>query len=211
MYLFSCDLLLILSLASSLGSLMVSDSAGLYLIRVQQKGLFKYKLWEWQHTGSMCRKMDAWKRLVSGEGWEEVTACHVSSQCKQQMGTLPAAQPDLWATGHLQTPARGDVTVQHRCHSAENLCSVSELSRSSEPPDAGAELNEATPWAAPTGPGSGVTWSSSGAPQWDGAQVVPGADGLVRDAWRCGCLWGCCFPSDADSVSVAAVRLGSKP
>lgn len=102
MYLFSCDLLPVLSLASSLGSLMVSDSTELYLIWVQQKGLFKYKLCEWQHIGSMCEKMNVWKWLVSGAGWEEVTACPVHNPCTPQTGTLPP-RPGLWAGGELQT------------------------------------------------------------------------------------------------------------
>lgn len=107
MYLFSCDLLLVLYFASSLGSLMVSDSTELYLIWVQQKGLFKYKLCEWQHVGSMCEKMDVWKWLVSGAGWQEVTACPVHNPCTPQMGTSPP-RPGLWDGG---LPHRQQVPV----------------------------------------------------------------------------------------------------
>lgn len=91
MYLFSCDLLLILSLASNLGSLMVSDSTGLYLIRVQQKGLFKYKLWEWQHAGSICKKMDVWKWRLGKVGGGHGIPCEQSVQTADGLLTLTTA------------------------------------------------------------------------------------------------------------------------
>lgn len=35
------------------------------------------------------------KRLVSGEGWEEVTARPASNPCRQQMDSSPSPQPGL--------------------------------------------------------------------------------------------------------------------
>lgn len=151
MYLFSCDLLLILSLSSNLGSLMVSDSTGLYLIRVQQKGIFKYKLWEWQRTGSMCKKMDGWKWLVSGEEWEGVTACMWAASANSRWATyphhslisepaVPANTCSRWCDCSAQVSLRWDLV---QCLRPEQI-SRATWSR--------CWVSKATPWAAPHRP-----------------------------------------------------------